>query len=151
MGCICSSLIHLTLLVFHMLDWGVFPNDKKNVCFCVFLGDNLILWSLSNQKVVSKSSVKSEYRAFATISAEVKWIKSLLTELAMKLKHQSVLYCDDISAKYWSQNPVMHQHTKHVEIDFHFIHEQVIKKEIVVKYCSSDDQLADLLTKPFSS
>jgi hypothetical protein len=43
-------------------------------------------------------------------------------------------------------NPVFHARMKHIE-DFHFIREQVFRKDLVVKFVSTTDQLANIFTK----
>ena len=45
-------------------------------------------------------------------------------------------------------NPVFHARTKHIEIDFHFVRERVASGVLQVKFISSNDQLADVFTKP---
>ena len=46
---------------------------------------------------------------------------------------------------------MFHAHTKHIEIDFHFVRDLVSKKKLTVNFLSSHDHLADLLTKPLSA
>lgn len=58
------------------------------------------------------------------------------------------MFCYNINAKYFSQNPVMYQRSKHIEMDIDIICEQVLMKQLLMEYYSSHDQLADLLTKP---
>ena len=58
-----------------------------------------------------------------------------------------ILWCDNIRATYLSANPVFHARMKHIEIDFHFVREQVAARRLRVCIISSQDQTADLLTK----
>jgi hypothetical protein len=57
------------------------------------------------------------------------------------------LWCDNIGAKYLSENPVFHAHTKHIEIGYHFVREQVAQKLLDVRFIASADQVADGFTK----
>jgi hypothetical protein len=48
-------------------------------------------------------------------------------------------------------NLVFHAHSKHVEMDYHFVCDHVAKQEIQVRFIFSKDQLADVLIKPLPS
>ncbi|KAJ0892267.1 putative RNA-directed DNA polymerase [Helianthus annuus] len=82
--------------------------------------------------------------------AELIWLRSLLRELGL-VNHSPTLWCDNLGATYLSANPVFHARTKHVEVDYHFVRKQVTKGKLNVKFISTDDQIADVFTKPLSS
>jgi histone deacetylase 1/2 len=141
----------LDITGFSDADWATSVDDRKSVAGqCVFLGETLISWSSRKQKVVSRSSTESEYRALADLAAEIAWIRSLLTELKLPLPRKPVLWCDNFSAKALASNPVLHARSKHIEIDVHYIRDQVLQNEVVVAYVPTTDQIADCLTKPLS-
>jgi histone deacetylase 1/2 len=78
------------------------------------------------------------------------WVQKLLTELKVPHLTAARIWCDNLGAKYLTGNPVFHARTKHVEIDFHFVREQVAKKLLEVRFIGTGDQLADNFTKPVS-
>ena len=99
------------------------------------------------QKVVSRSSTESEYKALANLAAEVTWIISLLDELKFPMPRKSVLWCDNLSAKALATNPVMHTRSKHIEIDVHYIRDQVLQNQVTIAYVPTAGQIAECLTK----
>ncbi|KAL6293348.1 hypothetical protein ACE6H2_001490 [Prunus campanulata] len=56
------------------------------------------------------------------------------------------LYCDNQSAFEIANNPVQHDRTKYVEVDWHFIKEKLEHKLISIAFVPSSEQLADMLT-----
>ncbi|KAJ4767896.1 Gag/pol [Rhynchospora pubera] len=129
-------------------DWAGCPDDRRSTsAFCIYLGSNLVSWSSKKQPTVSKSSTEAEYRSLALAGAELVWVQYILRELHVPLFQPLVLWCDNIGATYLASNQMFHARTKHVEIDFHFIRERVVNKQLMVKFIPSKDQIADGLTK----
>ena len=74
-----------------------------------------------------------------------------MTDLCVSPSSAMTIWCDNLGATYLSVNPIFHARTKHVEVDYHFVHDRVTKKEIQIRFIPSKDQLADILTKPLAS
>jgi hypothetical protein len=142
----------LTLSAYTDADWAGDPDDRRSTSgYLVYLGSNPITWSAKKQPIVSRSSTESEYRALAIASAELCWIRTLLKDLGIYLSQPPLLWCDNVSALAIASNPVFHARTKHIEVDFHFVRERVLRKDLIVKFVSTIDQLADIFTKSLPS
>nr|GEX81114.1 NBS-containing resistance-like protein [Tanacetum cinerariifolium] len=114
---------------------------------CVYLGDNLISWSSERQPTLSRSSVEAEYRGVANVVSESCWLRNLLLELRCPIQKATLVYCDNVSAILLSGNPIQHQHTKHIEMDIHFVRENVARGEVRVLHVPSRYQIVDIFTK----
>jgi hypothetical protein len=110
-----------------------------------------IFWSdvdFGKQRTVARSSTEAEYKALANGTAEVISLQYLLTDLHILSTSAPIIWCDNLGVTYLSANPVFHACTKHVEVDYHFVRDRVAKKEIQIRFISSQDQLADVFSKP---
>lgn len=115
-------------------DWAGSTDDRKSTSrYGVFLGQTLKSWSAKKQGVVSKFSTEAKYRSMALATTELYWIRMLLQELHVSLSSPPILWCDNIGAITLASNPMFHVKTKHVEVDYHFIRENVVNKDIQVR------------------
>ena len=141
-----------TLSAYSDADWVGDPMDRKSISsILVFLGNSPITWFAKKQSTVSHSSTEAEYRAIASCAAELCWIRMLLRDFGVFLSDPPVLWCDNVSALAIASNPVFHAYTKHIEVDFHFVRERVLRHDLLVKFVASQDQLVDILTKGLAS
>jgi hypothetical protein len=97
--------------------------------------------------MVSRSSAEAEYRGVANAVSECAWLRHLLHDLHCDVPKATVACYDNIFSVYMAQNPVHHRHTKHIEIDIHFIREKVALGELRVLQIPSARQFADIFTK----
>ncbi|XP_019459916.1 PREDICTED: uncharacterized protein LOC109359676 [Lupinus angustifolius] len=65
----------------------------------------------------------------------------------MKHNRFYTLYCDNEYALYLAANPVFHERTKHIEMDYHYIRENVTDGIVHLLPISTDCQIADVFTK----
>ena len=74
-------------------------------------------------------------------------MKQALKDYGIKVKHIP-LYCDNESAIKTAHNPVQHSRMKHIAIIHHFIRDHVAREDIVVNHVKTEDNLANIFTKP---
>jgi hypothetical protein len=123
----------LLLSAFSDADWDGNADDRRSIRgFAIFLGPDLITWNACKQATVSRSSTEVEYKALANATAEVIWIQSVLADLSIRLNHVLCLWCDNMGVTYMTVNPHFHGRTKHIEVDFHFVHERVARRHLDV-------------------
>ena len=96
---------------------------------------------------MSKSSTKAEYTALSGACQEAVWMRRLLADIGFEQRGPSTIFEDNQGAIELVKNPKFHNRTKHIDVSFHFIKEQVNLKAISVKYCPTQDMLADIMTK----
>ena len=139
---------NLELVGFCDSDWGGDPDTRKSTTGYVFLvGGGAFSWCSKRQGAVSLSSCEAEYYAGSQAAAEVAWQRQFMEEIGMKLEDPVVVGSDSQSALNLVGNPVYHEKTKHIGIRFHYVREQVLKKEVEFVYVPTEFQVADALTK----
>ena len=97
--------------------------------------------------MVARSSAEAEFRAVAQGICEILWIRRLLEELKVSQSSPMKLYCDNKAAISISHNPVLHDRTKHVEVDKHFIKEKIEDGSVCMNYIPTEQQVADVFTE----
>ncbi|KAJ0105808.1 hypothetical protein Patl1_18655 [Pistacia atlantica] len=133
-------------------DWAGNPNDCGSTTgYGVFLGSCLVSWTAKKQTVVARSSIEAEYRALAITIVEIYWVRMFLKELCISLPIPPTIWCDNIGALALASNPVFHARTKHIEVDYHFLREKVLNKDITLQFICSQYHIADVFTKGLST
>lgn len=84
----------------------------------------------------------------ALTCCEVTWLKSLLKDMGLTDLPPTLIKSDNQAALAIAANPVLHERTKHIEIDRHFIRDKINEGEVITSHVPSHMQLADMLTKP---
>ena len=85
--------------------------------------------------------------ALSDASREVLFLQNLLASIGC-VTPKTLLFGDNQGSITVTNRPGSHQKTKHIDIRYFFIRQQVEDGRIEVKYVSTANQLADVLTKP---
>ena len=104
-------------------------------------------WNSRKQAIISLSTTKSEYVAMTHAAKEAIWICMFLGEVLRPLSKPMLPYCDNQSAIAVAKNDQFHACTKHIDIQYHFIHEAITWNIIKVRYCPTQHMVADIFTK----
>ena len=122
--------------------------DKKSTSgTCQFLGARLISWFSKKQNSIETSTTEAEYIAAGCCASQILWIQQQLKDYEVNAERTPIL-CDNTSAIAITQNPKFHARTKHIDVRHHFIRDHVEKGHIEVLKIGTEDQLADIITKP---
>ncbi|RVW59650.1 Retrovirus-related Pol polyprotein from transposon RE2 [Vitis vinifera] len=146
--CVVREQSHTQVIGYTDADWVGSSTDRRSTSeYCVFIGGNLISWNSKKQDVLTRSSAEVEYRAMALATCELIWLKHLLRKLKFGKDEQMKFICDNQAALHIASNPIFHERTKHIEVDYHFIREKIVSGCVTTSFVNSNDQLADIFTK----
>jgi hypothetical protein len=120
---------------------------KSTSSTCQLLGRSLVSWSSKKQNSVALSTAEAEYITVGSCCAQIIWMKATLRDFGIKFK-QVPLLCDNESVVKLTNNPVQHQRIKHIDVRHHFIRDHQQKGDICIESVGTNDQLADIFTKP---
>nr|KYP49454.1 Copia protein [Cajanus cajan] len=140
---------NFSLLGYYDADYAGDNWERKSTSGgCHFLGRYLVSWTSKRQSTIALSTGEAECVAAGQCLTQLLWIKHQLEDYDIYESSIPVL-CDNTPAINISKNPVLHSRTKNIEIKHHFIRNHVQKGTFELIYVKTEEQLADIFTKPF--
>jgi hypothetical protein len=125
---------------------GDVDSRRSTTGYLFIINEGPVTWASHRQKTVALSTTEAEYMAACDASKEILWIKQFLSDIGEPID-SIILSIDNQSAIKLIKNPVFHNRSKHIDIKYKFIRDNVETGNIVIEYCPSEFQLADILTK----
>lgn len=116
----------------------------------IMLSNGPVTWCSHKQSVVATSTTEAEYIAAAECTKELQYLKTLISELTGKA-HQATLNVDNQSSIKLIKSGQLNRRSKHINVRYFFISEALDNGIFSLEYCPSDEQLADILTKPLQN
>ena len=110
----------------------------------------LLSWHSRKQSIVALSSRQAEYISATIATKELIWLQSIIQELGYSLSLSITIYCDNQSCIAFSQNLKFHNHSKHIDLRYHFLHEKINTHLLSLEYMPTSTMWADILTKSLS-
>lgn len=142
----------LRLFGYSDADWASSKEDRRSItgyCFSLTECGPLVSWKSRKQPTVALSTCEAEYIALASAVQESLYLSQWLKDIGKLCVHsQVIIFEDNQGAIALSNNPVNRQRSKHIDIRYHFIREVLNKGDVELKYCPTNEMVADIMTKP---
>ena len=135
------------LIAYTDSDWAGDPIKRRSVTGYFFkLADGIISWQSRSQKTVALSSTEAKYMALSDCSRQAIWMKTVFSEIGMPLG--AIPVCGDNQGSIFiSSNPVQERRSKHIDIRYHYVREQIEDGKIKIYFVEGSHNPADLFTK----
>jgi hypothetical protein len=145
---------HPSLIAYSDADFaGDHSTRKSTTGTAILLAGAPIFFKSQRQRSVSLSTAEAELVALTHAGKEVSYLRKLLHELNFIRVHGSgsestPICCDNAAAVLIAQQTMYRGRMRHLDVSQRYICELVDRKQVIIQQVSSDDQLADLFTKP---
>lgn len=106
-----------------------------------------ISWKSQRQSIVALSSTEAEYIALSSTVKGALWILQFVNELKPLFAATTIIYGDNSSSLKIGEVEAFRERTKHIDVRHHHIRQQIAEKRIELRYVSTHNNTADLLTK----
>ena len=128
-------------------NYGGCEETRRSTTGYVFtMHGSLISWQTKLQKTVAVSTTEAEYMAAASAAKEALYLRKVLNDVGFGAQCITI-HCDNQGAVNLTKNALTVSRTKHVDIAHHFVRNRVCRGELKFQYISTNEQLADFLTK----
>jgi hypothetical protein len=133
-------------------DFAGDKDERKSITgYVIFLSGAAISWKSKAQSCVTLSSTEEEYVALNETVREVKFILQLLTTMGISVKRPAKINVDNIGCIFLVNNRTSGERTKHIDMKYHFIREQIQNGLVKVKFVRNKENHADPFTKNLGS
>ncbi|GLI61262.1 hypothetical protein VaNZ11_003573 [Volvox africanus] len=128
-------------------DWAGDPATRGSTTGYVFLlGGAAFSWNSQLQRTVTVLSVEVEYQATAAVVREALWLCKLTGDLGLG-SNAIEIWMDSQGAMSMGNNLITLVRSKHIDVQHHLVWGRVSRKEVALSCYSTDDKVADVLTK----
>jgi uncharacterized protein YjeT (DUF2065 family) len=139
----------INVQIFSDADWAGQSDDGRSMTGGVLMvAGGVVAWSSRRQSTVAISSMESEFIALVSATADARWIQQLLQEIGMSDKLPIPIFVDNKAVIDYCNNESNSSRTRHFNIKYHFVRDEVAQQHIKLEWIPTEDQIADIMTKP---
>ncbi|KAD4384795.1 hypothetical protein E3N88_24963 [Mikania micrantha] len=134
-------------------NWISDMKDSKSTSGYVFtLGGAAIAWKSSNQTLIARSTMESEFIALDKAGEEAEWLRQFVEDVPGWPKPMSAIciHCDCQSAIGRAQSAMYNGKSRHIRRRHNTIRQLLSMGVISIDYVRSKDNIADPFTKGLS-
>ena len=131
-------------------DFAEDMETRKSVSgMAILMNNSLIAWSSKRQRLIAHSTTEAEYLAVYYGRNDVVWIQQFLEEIGFsRVPEKTTVMQDNKSTISLIVDGNSRGRTKYFDIKLGIIHTDVIDGKYKIKYCPTEDMVADVMTKP---
>nr|GFB82224.1 copia protein [Tanacetum cinerariifolium]GFB94262.1 copia protein [Tanacetum cinerariifolium] len=126
---------------------GDYVDRKSTSGIFTFMGCCLTSWFSKKKTALAISTTEAEYVTAGKACQQALWMKQALVDYGIRLDGIPIM-CDNKGSIDLCKNPVQHSLTKHINIRYHFLRDNIQKGNISTEKVSLKDNIDDIITKP---
>ena len=128
-------------------DWASQPHRHSISGYSFHVGDGAVTWSSKKQQIVALSSTEAEYVSLTHAGKEALWLWTLFREMRGTELATMTINCNNQGSIALTKDNKFHARMKHIDVQYHFIHECIEDGKLEVKYIPMGDNVSDIFTK----
>ena len=134
-------------------DFGACLNTRRSVSGAVLmLVKGAISWDSRMQEVTASGTSEVEYVALSEVVKEVIFLRQVQEFMEPSVRVGAVnVFKDNGGVIKLATNKHASRRTKHIDVEHHLVRDASDARKVRVAYVRSEDQHADLLTKPLDT
>lgn len=138
-----------SVTIFVDADWAGDSEDRKSTSgFVINFGNSPIIWGSKKQKSTALSSTEAEFIAASEACKEGLWLLQLLKSMMIQVEEPMTVLEDNQGCIALIKNERSGKRSKHIDVRYNFVRDLCQDKIISLMYCTTQDMLADVFTKP---
>ena len=130
---------------------NLIEGGKSITGYIFFLGNSPVSWKSKKQsRATATSSTEPEVIALTAATKEARWMGRLCSEMMSNPAYERgiIIREDNTSCISVVTKGQVTERSKHFNLDFFYVTEQIELGNIKVVYCETSDMVADIFTKP---